>query len=256
MLILIITMILVIIYIYVYSKVDSFYLEPIRIEKYKFDISDNKDKIININNEHIAIHKKRNTNRILLISCGNYGNLDYYYDRMQIFKTIYDYDILCYEYPGFGIINKEHNIDNCIRETYYWIQYIKKLGYKIFDFMGYSLGGGIIIECLKRYNITYANNIYLVATFSSLSELLFQTNYGNYLIQGIFFKKSNLNTFCNLRFINCNKLVIIHSKEDERIPFNLAIKNYFCNSKYIKNKVFVEIKGKHKDLIFDSDIKL
>lgn len=258
MLILIILMILVTVYIYVYSKVDSFYLEPIRVDKYKFDIAINKDKIINIDNDHVAIYEKRNTNtnRILLISCGNYGNLDYYYDKIQMFKTLYDYDILCYEYPGFGIINKEHCIDNCLKEAYYWIQYIKKLGYKTFDFMGFSLGGGIIIECLRKYNITYANNIYLISTFTSLSELLFQTNYCNYLIQGIFLKKHNLNTFCNLKYIYCNTLYVIHSKEDEKIPFKLAIKNYLSNSNYIKNKIFIEIKGIHKDLIFDLNIKL
>jgi len=230
--IIIITMIFVIVYMYVYSKVDGFYLQPIILDKYKFDIPANKDKFININNEHCAIYERRNsaiyerrnTDRILLISCGNYGNLDYYYDKINIFKVIYDYDILCYEYPGFGIINKEATMDNCYKETYFWIEYIKKLGYKTFDFMGYSLGGGIIIECFRRYNITYANNIYLVATFTSLSELLFETNYGNYLIQGIFLKKDNLNTFCNLRNIYCNTLYIIHSKEDERIPINLAIK--------------------------------
>lgn len=256
MLILIITMILVIVYIYVYSKVDSFYLEPIIVNNYKFNIEMNRDRIINIDNEHIAIYEKRNTDRILLVSCGNYGNLDYYFDKIQMFKKLYDYDILCYEYPGFGIINKEQCIDNCIKETYYWIQYIKNLGYKTFDFMGYSLGGGILIECLRNYNITFANNIYLVATFSSLSDLLFQTNYGNFIIQGIFLKKDNLNTFCSLKNIYCNTLYIIHSKDDERIPFNLAIKNYSSNCNFIKNKKFIEIKGNHKDLIFDPYIKL
>ena len=256
MLILIITMILVIVYIYVYNRVDCFYLQPIIVDKYKCDVENNKNRIINIDKEHIAIYEKRNTDRILLISCGNHGNLDLYYDRIQILKNIYDYDILCYEYPGFGCINKEYCIDNCIKETYYWIQYIKNLGYKTFDFMGYSIGGGIIIECLKRYNITYANNIYLVATFTSISELLFQTNYINYFIQGIFFKKDNLNTYDNLKNIHCNTLYIIHSKEDERIPFNLAIKNYLLNSTNIKNKIFIEIKGNHKELIFDLNIKL
>lgn len=173
-----------------------------------------------------------------------------------MFKTIYDYDILCYEYPGFGCINKEHTIDNCLKETYYWIKYIKNLGYEVFDFMGFSLGGGIMIECLKLYNIKYANNIYLISTFTSLSDLLYQTNYGNYLVQTLFLKKHNLNTLCNLKYTYCNNLYVIHSKEDERIPFNLSIKNYLSNSNYIKNKVFIEIKGLHKDLIFDPMIKL
>ena len=65
-----------------------------------------------------------------------------------------------------------------------------------------------------------------------------------------------MNTYCNLQYIYCNNLYIIHSKEDERIPYKMAIKNYSANSNYIKNKIFIDIKGLHKDLIFDKDIKL
>jgi hypothetical protein len=173
-----------------------------------------------------------------------------------MFKNIYDYDILCYEYPGFGCINKEYNIEDCIKETYFWIKYIKSLGYEIFDFMGYSIGGGIIIECLKLYNITFANNIYLISTFTSISDILYDGDIGNYILQSLFLRKYNMNTFYNLQYIYCNNLYIIHSKEDERIPYKMAIKNYSANSNYIKNKIFIDIKGLHKDLIFDKDIKL
>jgi hypothetical protein len=253
---LILIIFIIIIYILIYNKIDTFYLKPIKVDKLTLDIPENKDKIINIDNEHYAIYEKRNTDRILLISSGNKGNLDIYHNALEKFKNLYDYDIIYYEYPGFGCLDKEHNIDNCIEETYYWIQYIKKLGYNTYDFMGFSIGGGILIECLIRYNITYANNIYLIGTFTSISELLYETNYFKHLLHKLFLNKHNLDTYYNLKNIHCNKLYIIHSKEDDRIPYNLALKNFSSKNNYIKNKIFIEIKGNHKNLEFESNLKL
>jgi len=245
-----------VIYILIYNKVDTFYLKPIKVEKLTLDIPENKDKIIKIDNKHYAIYEKRNTNRILLISGGNKGNLDLYHNILEKFKNIYDYDYLFYEYPGFGCIDEEHNINNCIEETYYWIQYIRKLDYKIYDFMGYSLGGGILVECLIRYNIKYANNIYLAGTFTSISELLYETKYFYYILHKIFLSKHNLDIYNNLDNIHCNNLYIIHSKDDEKIPYKLAQKNFNSNFKNIKNKIFIDIKGNHKNFEFEPDTKL
>lgn len=253
---LLLIMFFIIIYILIYNKVDTFYLKPSKVEKLTLDIPENKEKIINIDNKHYAIYEKRNTDRILLISCGNRGNLDLSYKTLEKFKNTYDYDYLYYEYPGFGLIDEEHNINNCIEETYYWIQYIRKLGYKIYDFMGFSLGGGILIDCLIKYNIRYANNIYLVGTFTSISELLYETNYFHYVLHKIFLSKHNLDTYNNLNNIHCNNLYIIHSKDDERIPYNLAIKNYISKNNYIKNKIFIDIKGSHKKFEFEPNTKL
>jgi esterase/lipase len=248
--ILLIILIIVVLYIIIYIKLDTFILNPTKINKYK------SNNILNIDNKHYAIFIKKNTDRILLLCGASKGNLDVYYEELSKYHYMYDYDILCIEYPGYGVIKRECSIDNCIKEIYFWIQYIKNLGYKTIDVGGYSIGGGIMIECLKKYNITYINNIYLVATFTSLVEVVYKKNYLLYLIHEIFLKKHNLDTYTNLKDIHCNKLYIIHSIEDNLIPFNMAQKNFLSECKNIKNKSFIIGKGKHSKIILDSNIKL
>ncbi len=226
----IIILLIIIIYICIYQYIDELYLEPIQLN-YNYKL----DNLININNNHYAIYEKRNTERIMLIAKGNYGNLETFYKMFEKIKNVYDYDLLYYEYPGFGLLNSQRaNMNNCIEETYFWIKYIEKLNYKKIDFMGFSMGGGIIIESMKKYNINYTNNLYLLSTYSRIDELLYKKNIFNYLLQLFFLRKYNLDIYNNLYMIKCKKLYIIHSKEDESIPYDLAILNYNSATKNIK----------------------
>lgn len=248
----IILLLIIIIYIYIYQYIDELYLEPILLNSsYKLD------NLINIDNNHYAIYEKRNTKRIMLIAKGNHGNLQTFNKIFKKIKNIYDYDLLCYEYPGFGLLkSKRANIDYCIEETYFWIKYIEKLNYKKIDFLGFSMGGGIIIESLIKYNINYANNIYLFSTYSSIDGVLYSKNIFNYLLQLFFLRKYNLDICNNLCKIKCNVLYIMHSKEDNKIPYDLAILNYNTPIKNIKNKIFIEIFGTHGNPYFNENMKL
>jgi hypothetical protein len=246
----IIILLFIVIYIYIYQIIDELYLEPILLNnKY------NTDNLLNIDNKHYAIYEKRNTKRIMLIAKGYDGNLETFNKIFKKIKNIYDYDLIYYEYPGFGLLNsKRANIYNCIEETYFWIKYIEKLNYEKIDFMGFSMGGGIIIESLINYNINYANNIYLLSTFSCINDVLYSMNYFNYFLHLFFLKKYNLNICDNLSKIKCNNLCFIHSKDDKKIPYDFAIINYNTN-KNIKNKIFIEISGEHNNPFFNN-IKL
>jgi hypothetical protein len=246
----ILLLLLIVIYIYIYQYIDELYLEPILLNN-KYNI----DNLINIDNKHYAIYEKRNTKKIMLIAKGNHGNLETFNKIFHKIKNIYDYDLLCYEYPGFGLINsKRANINNCIEETYFWIKYIENLNYEKIDFMGFSIGGGIMIESLIKYQINYANNIYLCSTYTSIDEVLYNTSIFRYLIQLFFLKKCNLNTSKNLNMIKCNNLFILHSKTDIIIPYHIGIKNY-NTIKNIKNTIFIEIYGDHGNPNFNN-IKL
>lgn len=248
----ILLLLFIVIYIYIYQFIDELYLEPILLNN-KYNI----DNLLNIDNKHYAIYEKRNTKRIMLIAKGNSGNLVTFNKIFEKIKNIYDYDLLYYEYPGFGLLNlQKANIDNCIEETYFWIKYIENLNYEKIDFMGFSIGGGIIIESLIKYNINYTNNIYLFSTFSSIDRVLYSKNIFNYLLQLFFFKKYNLDICNNLSKIKCNDLCIIHSKDDKQIPYDLAIINYNTSIKNIKNKIFIEITGEHNNPFFNKNIKL
>ena len=248
----IIILLIIIIYICIYQYIDELYLVPILLNNnYKLD------NLININNNHYAIYEKRNTERIMLIAKGNYGNLETFNKIFEKIKNVYDYDLLYYEYPGFGLLNSQRaNMNNCIEETYFWIKYIEKLNYKKIDFMGFSMGGGIIIESLIKYNINYTNNLYLLSTYSSIDEVLYKKNIFNYFLQLFFLRKYNLDISNNLYKIKCKKLYIMHSKEDNKIPYDLAIINYNSQIKNIENKIFIEIYGTHSNPYFYKNIKL
>jgi esterase/lipase len=244
----IILLILITIYIYIYERIDQLYLKPVLL-----NTDYNLENLINIENKHYAIYENRNTNRILLIAKGNGGNLKSFKNIFDEVKKIYKYDLIYFEYPGFGQLNsKIANINNCVEETYFWIKYLNKFNYEKIDIMGYSIGGGIIIETIIKYNITNFNNIYLLSTFSSIDDVLYCSNIYNYLLQLLFLKKNNLNTYKNLNFIKCNDLYIMHSKDDEIINYNIGIKNYYSNTPNIKNKIFIEIFGDHHNPQFNN----
>jgi esterase/lipase len=244
----IILLILITIYIYIYERIDQLYLKPVLL-----NTDYNLENLINIENKHYAIYENRNTNRILLIAKGNGGNLKSFKNIFDQVKNIYKYDLIYFEYPGFGLLNSHKaNIDNCVEETYFWIKYLNKFNYQKIDLMGYSIGGGIIIETIIRYNITNINNIYLLSTFSSIDDVLYSSNIYNYFLQLLFLKKNNLNTYKNLNFIYCNNLYIMHSKDDEIINYDIGIKNYYCETHNIKNKIFIEIFGDHDNPLFNN----
>ncbi len=244
----IILLILVLIYIYIYEYIDELYLKPVLLNT-NYDL----DKLISIDNKHYAIYENRNTNRILLIAKGNGGNLKSFKNIFDEVKNIYKYDLIYFEYPGFGLLNSQKaNINNCVEETYFWIKYLNKLNYKKIDLMGYSIGGGIIIETIIRYNITNINRIYLLSTFSSIDDVLYSSNIYNYLLQLLFLKKNNLNTYKNLNFIKCNDLYIMHSKDDEIINYDIGKKNYYSNTPNINNKIFIKISGNHHNPQFNN----
>jgi len=244
----IILLILVTIYIYIYERIDQLYLKPVLLNT-DYDL----ENLINIGNKHYGIYENRNTNRILLIAKGNGGNLKSFKNIFDEVKNIYEYDLIYFEYPGFGLLNSQKaNIDNCVEETYFWIKYINKFKYKKIDFMGYSIGGGIIIETINRYNITNINNIYLLSTFSSIDDVLYSSNIYNYFLQLLFLKKNNLNTYKNLNLIHCNNLYIMHSKDDEIIEYDIGKKNYYSETPNIKNKIFIEIIGNHNNPLFNN----
>ena len=191
-------------------------------------------------------HKK--TNRCILISHGNAGNItnrDYLIEKMNN----YDGDIYCYEYPGFGDLNNlDISVENCINENIYWIKNLSKIYDKI-DLYGESIGGGIVTETIKNLDsnlLEKIENIYLQSTFTSIADVIKKSNTVlYYLYKGLL--KDDLNTFENLSHNNFKnkQIYILHSKIDEIIPFYHAEKNYKKCIHLKLNVKFIQINGTH-----------
>ncbi len=197
-----------------------------------------------------AIHKIGiNKNKCLLISHGNAGNI-FIRDTLLDNLANYDGDIYCYEYTGFGLLNGESpSIDKCIGNCIYWLEYVNSR-YDIIDMYGESIGGGITMETIKQirdkdyYN--KINDIYLQSTFSSIKNLLNGTFIGSiYGLLGL----DDLNTIDNFDIIKNDgkKIIIIHSKDDDIIPYCHAKDNFRRCKQLSINTVFNKIGGSHNN---------
>ena len=243
-------------------NIDKYYFKQCRnrmndIKNYE----STKFKIVNKDNHYalakINKNKVNNVNNVMIVAHGNAGS---FLDREYLFDNLenYDGDIYVIEYQGFSGIAGKTCIKNCTKEIFYWIHTLSDKYDKI-DLYGESIGGGLIIETfvhyklndLSKHDIININNIYLQSTFTSMSDVLYDLDYKLYLLYN-FLLMDDLNTFKNIKKINeCNKIIIIHSKEDQLINFNQAIQNYREFKKYNKNVKFIYATGDHQHTKFN-----
>ena len=233
----------------IYTYREKFYFFPIKT------LNKTKNKIIKVKDNYALTNAQSiKKNKCLIISCGNYGNITYYDRLLEELKT-YDGDIYIYEYSGFGLQNGDVSINNCIKLHMFWLEKLSK-DYNIIDLWGFSIGGAIVVKtlsCVKNdHIINKINNIYLHGTFSKIKNIV-KTMFPIMGKVYDFFDINDLNTIDLLKHKNLkNKnITILHSKDDEIIPFHEAKLNYNKCKKLNLNTKFVLIKGDHNNYVFD-----
>lgn len=237
-----------ILYIYTYSIIDTMYFEP--AEKRNIEEFNNAEpKYPCINKKgHFAIYRKGKKNhRVLILAHGNAGSFldkDYIIDKLEEYTG----DIYLFEYPGFSGLPGKTNIKNCVNELMFWIKYLKPK-YKKIDLYGESIGGGIVIETCRRYQINFINKIYLQSTFTSMNDVIKDMNSGLHAIYKLLLL-DDLNTAKNLKNIKCKKFVVIHSPDDKLINYEQALKNFYILKKLKKNVKFIKGSGFHGNTLF------
>ncbi len=233
---------------------DKFYFTPDNLyEKI------NNNKIITIKNSYAITNlKNKQRKKCLLLSHGNSGNITQYDQIITNLEKQYDGDIYCYEYPGFGYYKGIACINNCVKENKNWLNILSN-NYETIDLWGFSIGGAIMIETLTKINdeilINKINNIYIHGSFSNIKNVIYHRNtqLGDfYSLCGF----NDLHTKQNLKhhILKNKKIIILHSKDDEIVPFNEAKINYNTAKKLNINVKFIEIKGKHNDFILPNNI--
>lgn len=233
-------------------------------------IAETKNKIINISNKYFALtnnntYKLKTDRPCLLISHGNAGNItnrDYLLEKISSYNEC---DIYCYEYPGFGQCPGSISISNCVDTHIFWLDYLSKKYPKV-DLWGESIGGAIVVETLCRLNqkshsniINRIGKIYLQSTFSSIYNVIKSINptLSNFYFLLMF---DDLETAKNLSHedyiskFKDNEIIILHSKNDEIIPFKEAEINYKQCIKKNLNVKLIEIKGTHNNIILPNFI--
>jgi len=213
--------------------------------------------IKNIGNHYVLTNTDRISKRkCMIISHGNAGNImnrDYIID--ELIEQKYDGDIYIYEYCGFYKCEGIPDINNCIGEHMFWIKHLSQKYEKI-DLWGESIGGAILLETLSRLNnSSFIENIYLDRTFSKLSNIISNINPNLGTIYNIlFFDDLESINLLNDKNIKNKKIIILHSKHDEIVPYKEALIN---KEECIKLKIdvkFIEIKGTHNNPIYPKNI--
>lgn len=229
---------------FIRSNADLFYFNPTSCDNYV----PLNGKIINHGN-HLALYKNgKDITKVMIVSHGNAGVCLY---RSHLFDKLksYDGDIYIYEYPGFMNIGGIADIDSCTKELNYWINYLKPK-YKIMDLYGESIGGGIIVETCKRYNIRNINTVYLQSTFSSITDVVYNISKPIGILHKLLLS-DHLNTIDNLDYVNAKSFLIIHSKTDEMIDYDHAIKNYNKLVELNKKVTMIDATGEHNTTVFE-----
>ena len=240
-----------------YNIIDNYkqrlYFYPIKQQyntKYRILQKQNHFAITNV-------YSNKLKSKCLLISHGNSGNITL---KDNLFDQLINYngDIYCYEYCGFGNCDGVANINTCINEHKFWLNELNNY-YDEIELWSESIDGGIIIETLCSIDdniiLNKIKKIYLHSTFNKLSTIINQTNMGLGMIYKLFLF-DDLNTHNNLKYMQPKnaKIIILHSKNDEIIPYEEAKKNYNRCKELKLDVKLIEITGTHNNPIFSNNI--
>ena len=222
-----------------------------------------KNKIIKIDDSYAITNlKSKPKKKCLLLSHGNAGNITQYDKIISDLEKQYDGDIYCYEYPGYAFNKGIACINNAVKENIKWLNILNS-SYEQIDLWGFSIGGGIMIETLTRLSNINNNkeinnkikNIYIHGSFSDIKNVIYNRN----KLLGDFYSFFDFNDLHNKEKLHCNifknkKIKILHSKDDEIVPFNEGIINYNICKKLFINTFFIQIEGTHNSFIFPDNL--
>ncbi len=180
-------------------------------------------------------------NHIILFFHGNAGNISF---RLSFFQKMYQYGInlLMFDYPGFGNSDGNPNEENCISTSILFYNFLKNT--KMYNpsniiLWGESIGGSISSSVAI---LTNSPKLIIQSTFVDIKLIIKNiiSPIPSFIYNSIGFQtKSNLRKRRKLKKNNKQKTLIIHSIDDELIPYEHAqILSRYCDDFYTCN-------GKH-----------
>jgi len=192
--------------------------------------------------------KHKNSLGIFIFFHGNAGNISSW---MHFAKRFYEwgYSILMVEYRGYGKcpgIPTETNLyEEALTAYNYTVNELNYPSNRIILY-GKSLGGAVVINLAKKINVS---SIVIDSSFTSLPAIanevmknLIPFNFAKYVC------KFSFNNLLSIKK-NKNPILIIHSRNDDVVPFEMG-EELYANITANK-KLFLESKGKHNDPIWD-----
>lgn len=185
------------------------------------------------------IPAERETQRTILFSHGNAGNLGDKLNSIGIFRDM-GFNVLAYDYGGYGRSDGHTHEARMIEDIRaVWRHAISTLGIpaKKIVIHGRSMGGGPSAYLATEVE---AGAVVLESTFCSLTEMI-KRRYPR--VPMVIF---NRNRFRNINLVGAinSPLLVVHSRDDTLIPFE--------HGEYIfhaapEPKAFLEIFGEHQE---------
>lgn len=177
--------------------------------------------------------------KTVLFFHGNGGNISHRGDSLYIFNKL-KLNVLIIDYPGYGKSEgkpSEKGLYQSANAAWQYLLSDKKTSPENIIIFGRSLGGAVAVDLASRVKV---GALILESTFTSVSDM------AGFILP-------ILSRFMYLRysFDSQNKitkitapLLVIHSPDDEIIPFVLGKKLY---KHAISEKKFLQIEGGHND---------
>lgn len=182
----------------------------------------------NINISTIEIlyhHQKRNYDKLIIFSHGNAEDLYNCCDFLHALSRDMKVDVICYDYPGYGISTGNPSEKGCYEALETVINNYKKK-YSHIILIGRSLGTGITINYLSK-NTNWNDPVILVSSYKSIPRVACDLP-----IEGLLYD-NKFGSIYKIDKINC-PIKFIHGKKDELIHFRHSEDLY----DKLKNKKF------------------
>jgi uncharacterized protein len=176
----------------------------------------------------------------LLLCHGNGGNIAYTLDSINIFNEL-GLNCFVFDYRGYGGSQGEPTEEGTYidaQTAYEWLIKEKKLSPENIIIFGWSIGGSIAAHLASNVE---AKGLIIESSFTSYADI--GQKFYPYMPVRLFarygYKTSNY-----IKKVDC-PVLIIHSRTDEIIPFELGLRLYEEAAK--EPKEFLEIFGGHND---------
>lgn len=219
---------------------------------------ENMDNLFNIktdSNTDVSgiIIKSKNSiilNKCIIYSHGTGNDIYNIYEHIQSFSDEYGVNVICYDYPGFGLTTSNNNIDEngcyeCHEAIVKYATNELNIDKNDLILIGQSLGTGVVVDYISKEKNEWNNLVILLSPYKSIPRIVLDSN----MIDNL--TKYQFNSFTKIDKAKC-PIKIFHGKLDDFIlPYHS--KDLFEKISDKSHNVEIVDDAGHTDLLFKID---
>ncbi|MDR0355523.1 MAG: alpha/beta hydrolase [Deltaproteobacteria bacterium] len=185
---------------------------------------------------------------VVLLFHGNAGNLELMIGRIMLYHQL-GYGVMAVDYEGFGLSEGSPSEEAAYADAEAAWNFLleKNIAPEKILIHGFSLGGGVAAY-LAESKKESRNPLILDSTFTTLQDAaVFHAPYLKPLLPYII--GDSFNTLERLANVSPSFLLVLHSPDDEIVPFELGLRNY--DSYAGGPKSMTVLRGEHMDYLLN-----